>query len=80
MRSTGIVRRLDRLGRIVLPKELRASFKIEYEDGLEIFTDDNRIILRKYMPACIFCGSREDIVTFKDKKVCAECMKALENQ
>ena len=80
MKSTGVVRRLDKLGRIVLPKELREKLCIEYEDGLEIFTEMNRIILRKYTPTCIFCGSRDDVVTFKEKKVCTSCMEALEKR
>lgn len=77
MKSTGIVRKVDELGRIVLPKELRATFDIKHRDPLEIYVDGENIVLRKYEPACIFCGSAVDVVTFKDKKVCKECIENL---
>ncbi|MEG2380136.1 MAG: AbrB/MazE/SpoVT family DNA-binding domain-containing protein [Oscillospiraceae bacterium] len=73
MKSTGIVRKVDELGRIVLPKELRTTLGIAQRDPLEIYIDGENIILRKYEPACIFCGSASDVTTFMDKKVCAEC-------
>ena len=77
MRSTGVVRKLDQLGRIVLPKGLRKKLNIERQDGLEIYIDRDRIILRKYAPACIFCGQRENVIIFKDKKICKECIDNL---
>ena len=58
MKSTGIVRKVDELGRVVLPIELRRTLNISYKDSLEIFTDNNMVVLRKYEPSCIFCGSR----------------------
>lgn len=73
MKSTGIVRKLDDLGRICLPKELRRVLDIEEKDGLEIFTEHNHIILRKYEPACIFCGSAYEVINFKGKNVCKSC-------
>ena len=69
MKSTGIVRKVDELGRVVLPIELRRSFNINEKDALEIFVDDEKIILKKYEPADIFTGSMEDLIDYKGKKV-----------
>jgi len=80
MKSTGMVRRTDELGRIVLPIELRRTLDIEYKDGLEIFTENNCIILRKYQPACVFCGNALEITNFKGKKVCKECLTTMGHQ
>lgn len=77
MKSLGIVRKVDELGRIVLPIELRRQFDIEVKDSLEIYTDDNCIILKKYQPSCIFCGNAKEIFSFKGKNVCPECAKML---
>ena len=78
MKSTGIVRHLDELGRIVLPKELRKSMAIDAKDLLEIFTDGDRIILQKYAPSCVFCGADGNARELLGKRVCAKCAKALE--
>ena len=76
MKSTGIVRKVDELGRIVLPKELRMTLNINEKDPLEIFVDeDGRIVLKKYEPACIFCNSMNEIAIFKGHSICKECMK-----
>ncbi len=77
MKSTGIVRRVDELGRIVLPIELRRTLDISVKDSLEIYVDGTSIMLKKYEPACIFCGSTQDISVFKGKTVCTECLKDL---
>ena len=77
MKSTGIVRKVDELGRIVLPIELRRTLNINEKDSLEIFVDNDKIVLQKYEPACIFCGSADDIVNYKGRNVCAECRSAL---
>lgn len=77
MKATGIVRRVDELGRVVLPIELRRVFGIEEKDGLEIFTDNDRIILRKHEPACVFCGSADEVTNFKGKIICKECLSVL---
>lgn len=77
MKSTGMVRKVDELGRIVLPKELRKAMGIEIRDALEIFTDNERIILQKYQPSCIFCNNADDVVYFQDKRVCMECLSKL---
>lgn len=80
MKSTGMVRRVDELGRIVLPIEIRKVLDIKVKDHIEIFTDDNRIILQKYQPFCIFCGNAENVVYFAEKRVCAECIEKLKQQ
>jgi transcriptional pleiotropic regulator of transition state genes len=74
MKSTGIVRKVDELGRIVLPIELRRTLDIEVKDALEIYVDGAQIILKKYEPACIFCGNAKDIVNYKGKNICHECL------
>lgn len=79
MKSTGIVRKVDELGRIVLPIELRRNLDIEVRDALEIYMDGDRIVLQKYQPACIFCGAEQELVNHKGKNVCAECARALAN-
>lgn len=77
MKSIGIVRKVDDLGRVVIPIELRRTFGIEEKDGLEIFIDNDLIILRKYEPACIFCGTAYNVTQFKGKTVCKECLSQL---
>ena len=67
MKSTGIVRKIDELGRIVLPAELRKTMNIEERDPLEIFVDGQYIMLAKYEPSCLFCGAHEDVDVYKDK-------------
>ncbi len=80
MKSIGMVRKIDRLGRIVLPKELRRTMKIDYQDPLEIYVDGDSIILKKYEPACLFCGSANDVVNYMDKRVCKECIAKLNEE
>ena len=81
MQSTGIVRKIDKLGRIVLPKELRDMFEIEEnKTTMAIFIDGEEIILRKYEPGCVFCGSARDVVTFKDKIICKHCLGDLRHE
>ncbi|BBB91171.1 MAG TPA: AbrB/MazE/SpoVT family DNA-binding domain-containing protein [Methylomusa anaerophila] len=77
MESTGIVRKIDELGRVVLPMKLRRTIGIAEKDGLEIYVDNDRIILRKYVPACVFCGSTDEIANFKGKNVCKECFATM---
>ncbi|MCR6545264.1 AbrB/MazE/SpoVT family DNA-binding domain-containing protein [Dehalobacterium formicoaceticum] len=77
IKSTGIVRKVDELGRVVLPIELRRTLGIDEKDALEIYVDNEKIILKKYEPACIFCGSAEDIQHFKGKNVCRECAASM---
>lgn len=73
MKSTGIVRKVDELGRIVIPMELRRTFNIDVKDPLEIYVDEDRIILAKFEQACIFCGTTDNMESFKDKYVCRGC-------
>ena len=77
MKAIGIVRKVDELGRIVLPMELRRTFNINNTDPLEIFVDDDAIILKKYEPACIFCGSADDVVQIHGRNVCKACIKEM---
>ena len=77
MKSTGIVRKIDDLGRVVLPKELRDMLNIEIRNPLEIYVDGNMILLKKYEPGCVFCSSAKDVVYFKGKNICPECLKNL---
>lgn len=77
MKSTGIVRKVDELGRIVLPIEMRRTLDIAEKDALEIYVDGDSIILRKYQPACIFCDNAKGVVSFKGKNVCPDCIAKL---
>ncbi len=78
MKSTGIVRKVDELGRIVLPVELRRTMEISEKDALEIYVDGSSIVLRKYQPTCIFCGNGKNVVPFKGKNICKNCLKQLQ--
>ena len=77
MKATGIIRKVDELGRVVLPIELRRSLDIGERDALEIYTDSDMIILKKYQPACIFCGNPKGVTPFKGKNVCPDCIREL---
>lgn len=77
MKSTGIVRKVDELGRIVLPIELRRTLDIEEKDALEIYVDGESVILKKYEPACVFCGEARNLTNYKEKCVCGNCIKGL---
>ena len=74
MKSTGIVRKVDELGRIVLPIELRRTLEIAERDSLEIYVEGSTIILKKYEPACIFCGDAKDVVNYKGRIICRTCL------
>ena len=78
MKSTGIVRKVDELGRIVLPIELRRTLDIAEKDALEIFVDGESIVLKKYEPSCIFCGDADGVTTFRGKNVCRNCLRQLQ--
>ena len=79
MKATGIVRKVDQLGRIVLPIELRRKLGINIKDSLEIYVDGEKIMLKKYAPACIFCGESSDLTEHKGKMICRNCInEALE--
>lgn len=80
MKSTGIVRRVDELGRIVLPIEIRRILDIEERDPLEISLEEDRIILRKLQPTCIFCGAEEDLQEYRGKRICRACLESINAQ
>lgn len=77
MKSTGIVRRVDELGRIVLPIELRRTLDIGEKDALEIFVEGSTIVLKKYRPTCVFCDSTWDVFVFRGKNICPKCLREL---
>lgn len=77
MKTIGIVRKVDELGRIVLPIELRRTLDIAVRDELEIFLDDDKVILRKYEPSCIFCDASRNLVSYEGKNICSECAKKI---
>ena len=80
MKSTGIIRKLDELGRIVLPVELRRSLDIGERDPLEIYVDGTSVVLRKVACTCIFCGATADVISFKGKPICSACVRELSSQ
>ncbi|MBE6964039.1 MAG: AbrB/MazE/SpoVT family DNA-binding domain-containing protein [Ruminococcaceae bacterium] len=80
MKSTGIVRRVDELGRIVLPIEMRRTLDIGEKDALEIYVEGSSVILKKYKPSCIFCDAAKDISEFKGKNICPKCLKELKER
>ena len=77
MKSTGIVRKVDELGRIVLPIELRRTMGIDVKDALEIYVEGDTIMLRKYEPSCVFCGNAKDVVTYKGRNICPACIEEI---
>lgn len=80
MKSTGIVRKVDELGRVVIPIELRRTLEIEEKDALEIYVDQNKIILKKYEPSCIFCGNSDNVETFKGRSICQDCLEKISSK
>lgn len=76
LKSTGIVRRLDELGRIVLPIDLRRKMDVCERDSLEIYTDGDLIVLKKYQPSCVFCSNAEDLTVYNGKNICRDCLAA----
>lgn len=79
MKSTGIVRKVDELGRVVIPIELRRTLQIAEKDALEIYVDGEKIVLKKYEPACIFCGNADGVRNFRDKNICQDCLQAMKD-
>ena len=80
MKSTGIVRKVDELGRVVLPIELRRTLDIEVKDSLEIYVDGDSIVLKKYQPACLFCGEAKNVTPYMGRNICANCRAAIAEQ
>ena len=79
MKSTGVVRRVDELGRIVVPIELRRTMDINVKDTLEIFVEGDQIILKKYHPACLFCEDALNVIQYKGKMICRSCLAEMRN-
>ncbi|MCH5195991.1 MAG: AbrB/MazE/SpoVT family DNA-binding domain-containing protein [Oscillospiraceae bacterium] len=77
VKSTGIVRQVDELGRVVIPIELRRNLNIDKRDSMEIFVSEDQIILKKYSPSCVFCSNAGNIVKFNEKNICASCLEKL---
>lgn len=80
MKSTGVVRKIDELGRIVLPISIRQNMDINEKDALEIFTEGDKIILQKYQPSCIFCTNADNVVYYNGKRICTECLEKIKEQ
>lgn len=79
MKSTGIIRRMDELGRVVIPIEIRNQFNIAEKDPIEIYVDGSSIVLKKFEPNCIFCGNTKNLLTYNDKLICENCSKKIGN-
>lgn len=79
MKATGIIRRVDDLGRIVLPIEMRRALDIAVRDELEIYMDGDRIVLERFAPACVFCGATVRLISYHDKNVCKDCVENMRN-
>ena len=77
MKSTRIIRKVDELGRVVIPIELRNKFDIAEKDPIEIYVDGSSIVLKKYEPNCVFCGNTKNLITYKDKLVCSKCAQTV---
>lgn len=77
MKSTGIIRRMDELGRVVIPIEIRNQFNIAEKDPIEIYVDGSSIVLKKFEPNCVFCGNTKNLLTYKDKLICDKCSKKI---
>ena len=77
MKSTGIIRRVDELGRVVIPIEIRNQFGIAEKDPIEIYVDGTSIVLKKFESNCVFCGNTKNLVTYKDKFICEDCSKKI---
>ena len=77
MKSTGVVRKVDELGRIVVPIELRRTMDIAVKDTLEIYVEGDQLILKKYHPACIFCEDAQNVISYKWKMICRNCLAEL---
>lgn len=78
MVPTGVVRPVDKMGRVVIPKEIRERLKIENDkDSFEIYTNGDLVVLKKYQPSCVFCNSLEDSVPYEGYTVCKKCIEKL---
>ena len=79
MQATGNLRRVDEMGRVVIPKKLRDSLNLQSEDSIEIFVEEDKIVLQKYEPGCLFCDSTESTIEYMGKQICLDCLKEMDN-
>lgn len=79
MKSSGITRRIDELGRVVIPVEMRRALDIGDREALEISVESDGIMLRRAHVGCVFCNSNKDMSLFHGKSVCSKCMQELQN-
>jgi transcriptional pleiotropic regulator of transition state genes len=79
LKATGIIRRVDDMGRVVIPKELRKALNFNCEDSIEIYVKDDKIVLQKYKPGCLFCDNINDTIIYMGKHICKECLKEMDN-
>lgn len=77
MKTTGIVKKIDQLGRVVVPREIRRSLMLEESDPVEMYLENGAVIIKPYKPNCIICGGADDIVLYKTKKICSDCVEGL---
>ena len=77
MKSTGMIRRVDELGRVVIPKEIRKKLEISEKDPIEIYVEGHSIVLKKIEDNCIFCGNNKNLITYKNKLICRKCLDNL---
>ena len=80
MKATGIIRRVDELGRVVIPIEIRNKFDIAEKDPIEIYVDGSSIVLKKYEPNCIFCGNSKNLISYNDKLICKKCAEKISQE
>ena len=79
MKAIGIVRKIDELGRIVLPVEIRRTMDIKSHDAIEMFVSEDKIVLKKYAPACIFCNNADNVTNYCGKLICRDCLDNLKH-
>jgi len=79
MKATGNLRRVDEMGRVVIPKKVRDSLNLQSEDSIEIFVEEDKIVLQKYEPGCLFCDSTENTIEYMGKQICLDCLKEMDN-
>ena len=80
MKSTGIIRKIDELGRVVIPKEIRKKLEINEKDPVEIYVESRSIVLKKVEDGCVFCGKNTNLITYRDKLICKNCLNSIEKE
>ena len=77
MKTPGMIRKMDELGRIVIPQGIRKALEMQSGDSVELCMEGDRLVIRKYTSTCVFCGSREQLLRFEEKHICQDCLQAL---